>query len=348
MKKDRVTAGTISDRIGADLAGDASVVINNPAPFESASDGDITFAAQPAYLRLLDSSKASAIVVPRGVECKGKTLLLVDNPLSAFVEVIKLFHPPKKHNPGLSPWAVVDSTSTIEKSVTIYPLAYVGKNVRIGERTVLYPGVMLLDNVSVGSDCVLYPNCVVYDGCRIGNRVIIHSGTVIGADGFGYYRDESGHRKIPQVGIVDIEDDVEIGANTTIDRAALEKTLIGRGTKIDNLVQVGHNVRTGERCILVSQVGISGSTRIGNDVILAGQVGVADHVNIGDNVIVGGQSGVSGDLAESGRFFGSPAVSYMEWIKYVTILPRLPELRNKIRKLEKDIEKIKKSKGVKP
>lgn len=339
--KEGYTLKFIAEKLSARLSGDPDEKIIGVSSFESAESGTITFASRKEYFKKLNECRASAIIVPDGIVAEGKNLLYVQNPISAFVETIKIFHPPKKHKPGISPWAIVSNTARIAKTATIYPFAYVGNETTVGENTVIYPGAVILERCRIGDECTIFPNVTIYDGCIIGNKVRIHSGTVIGSDGFGYYRDSAGHVKIPQVGAVQIEDDVEIGANCTIDRATLGMTIIKRGTKIDNLVHIGHNVKVGERVILVAQVGISGSTEIGSDSILAGQVGVVDHVRIGNNVIVGAQSGVAGDIKDSGMFMGSPAVPHSQWLKYVSILPRLPELRKKIMDLEKEVERLK-------
>ncbi|HEY6837741.1 MAG TPA: UDP-3-O-(3-hydroxymyristoyl)glucosamine N-acyltransferase, partial [Geobacteraceae bacterium] len=226
------------------------------------------------------------------------------------------------------------------QEVTIYPGAFVGDGVKLGERVTLYPGVALYDGVVVGDDVTLRANVSVRERCRIGNRVTIHDGTVIGSDGFGYAPDGKDWYKIPQVGIVIVEDDVEIGANAAIDRAALEVTRIRRGTKIDNLVQIAHNCDIGENCMIVSQVGISGSTRLGEHVTLAGQVGVAGHLEIGGNVMVGAKSGVPGNLPANGMFSGIPVMPHREWLRAMNVVPKLPELRKTVTALEKRIEEL--------
>jgi len=336
------TVEYIASEISATISGNGSDIITGVASFEEAKPGDITFAAKPEYIKKIDSCNATAIIVKQGAIKSKKTLLYVENPISAFVKIINIFHPEKAWKPGISPWAVVSSSAVIGHGSTIMPLAYVGDRTVIGEGTVIYPGAIIMSDCVIGRNCRLFPNTVIYHGCRVGNNVRIHSGTVIGADGFGYFRDASGHVKIPQVGIVEIGDDVEIGANCTIDRATLGVTRIKRGTKIDNLVHIGHNVQIGERDIIVAQVGISGSTEIGDDSILAGQVGIVDHVKIGNNVIIGAQSGVAGDIKEPGMYMGAPAVPHSVWLKYVTILPRLPSLRAKILELEKEVQSLKK------
>ena len=232
--------------------------------------------------------------------------------------------------------------------VTIYPGAWVADGVRLGNRVTVYPGAALYPGVVVGDDVTLHANVSIRERCRIGNRVIIHDGTVIGSDGFGYAPDGAGYYKIPQIGIVVVEDDVEIGANVVIDRAALEVTRIGRGTKIDNLVQIAHNCVIGENCMIVSQVGISGSTKLGNHVTLAGQVGVAGHLEIGDNVMIAAQSGVPGNVPAGQVMSGSPAIPHREWLKASTVFGRLPELRKTVADLEKRLAELEKTRDQGP
>ena len=225
--------------------------------------------------------------------------------------------------------------------VTVYPFVYVGDRCRIGDRVILYPGVYVGEDSSIGEESVLYPNVSIYPGTVIGKRVILHSGVVVGSDGFGYVKDGKKNVKIPQVGKVEIEDDVEIGANTTIDRATLGKTIIRRGVKIDNLVQVAHNVVIGEDSIIVAQVGIAGSTKIGSNVTLGGQVGVADHVEIGDNVMVGAQSGVRSDLAANASLYRDVLrLPHREFLRVANVFPKLPEMRKTLIEIEKRLKKI--------
>ena len=238
---------------------------------------------------------------------------------------------------GVMEGAHVGSGVVMGEDITVYPGAYIGDGARLGDRVILYPGVILYEGVELGDDVTLHSNVSIREKCRIGNRVTIHCGTVIGSDGFGYVPDGSGWYKIPQIGIVVIEDDVEIGANTTIDRAALDVTLIRQGTKIDNLVQIAHNCIIGENCMIVSQAGIAGSTRLGKHVTLAGQVGVVGHVEIGDNVMVGGKSGVTSDVPAGSVVSGIPALPHRDWLKMSMTMPRLPELRKTITALEKKV-----------
>ena len=228
----------------------------------------------------------------------------------------------------------------IAEGATVYPGCVIGKNVTVGSGTTLYPGVVLYDNVTVGEDCLIHAGTVVREGCRIGNRVIVQPQAVIGSDGFGFAPDGGGYFKIPQVGIVVIEDDVEVGANTCLDRAALGETLIGRGTKLDNLVQIAHNVKIGEDSIIVSQVGIAGSTKIGKHCTLGGQVGVAGHLKVGDNTMVGGQSGITGNLEGGAVFSGTPAIPHRDWLRASTSFAKLPEMRKEIGRLKRQIEEL--------
>jgi UDP-3-O-[3-hydroxymyristoyl] glucosamine N-acyltransferase len=238
------------------------------------------------------------------------------------------------------PAAVISETATIGADVTVYPGASIGKNVAVGARTVIYPGAVIYDNVGIGDDCTIHANAVVRERCRIGNRCILQPGAVIGSDGFGYAPDGNSYYRIPQIGIVVLDDDVEIGANSCIDRAAVDVTRIGRGTKLDNLVQIAHNCEVGEDCMIVSQVGISGSAKIGNHVTLAGQVGVAGHLTIGDNVLVGAQSGVPSSLAANAAYSGSPTMPHKEWLRSAMVVPRLPELKKTVSSLEKRIAEL--------
>jgi UDP-3-O-[3-hydroxymyristoyl] glucosamine N-acyltransferase len=244
---------------------------------------------------------------------------------------------------GVLPEACVGTGVSLGEGISVYPGAIIGDNVNIGDRCVIHPGAVIYDGVTIGSDTTIHANVVVRERCRIGSRCVLQPGAVIGSDGFGYAPDGSSYYPIPQIGIVVLEDDVEIGANTCIDRAALEATLIRRGTKLDNLVQVAHNCQIGEDCMIVSQVGISGSTRIGNHVTLAGQVGVAGHLTIGDNVIVGAQSGVPGSLPANAGYSGSPVLPHKEWLKSMAVVANLPDLRRTVAALEKRIAGLEKA-----
>lgn len=355
MTMPRKTLAELARLVGGKVVGDGAVEIGRVASIEEAGPGDITFLAHPRYRPYLATCKASAVIVSDSVAVKalagsGRNFLQVSQPYVAFARVLQFFHPLPEYRGQISPHAAIDSTAVIGEGVAVFPYVYMGKGVRVRRRTVLFPGVFLGDGVEVGEDCVLYPGVTVREGCRIGNRVILHAGAVIGADGFGYAGEGKGRIKIPQVGIVEIEDDVEIGANTTVDRATLGRTVIGRGTKIDNLVQIAHNVVVGEDSIIVAQAGIAGSSRIGREVVLAGQVGVVNHVEIGDRARIGPQSGVPRSVPPGAVLSsGIAAAPHKEWIKVMTLLPRLAELWAQVRRLEEEVTRLtrRRRKGVK-
>jgi UDP-3-O-[3-hydroxymyristoyl] glucosamine N-acyltransferase len=322
------------------VVGDGEIEISGVAAIEEAQAGEITFIADLKYLQRLSETKASAVIVSREVSQAGKPLLCVTNPYLAFAKILTLFFQ-KPHQPkGIDSNTWISPTAKLGKDLTIYPFVYIGERCSIGDRVTLYPGVYVGENAAVGEDSILYPNVSVYSGTLVGKRVILHSGVVIGSDGFGYVKEGKKNVKILQVGSVEIEDDVELGANTTVDRATLGKTIIRRGTKIDNLVQVAHNVVIGEDSILCAQAGISGSTKIGSNVTLAGQVGVVDHVEIGDNVIVGAQAGVTHDLPGNQGYVGSPALPHREFLRSNAVFPKLPEMRRTLVDMAKRLKKI--------
>jgi UDP-3-O-[3-hydroxymyristoyl] glucosamine N-acyltransferase len=332
----------LADWVGGRVVGDGEVEISGVGSIEEAHPGEITFIAHPKYLPKLEKTQASAIIVSKEVPLTNKPLLCVSNPYLAFVKILHLFFQ-KVYSPrGVDPKAWISPNALLGKDLTIYPFVYVGDGCQIKDRVILYPGVYVGEDSVIDEDSVLFPNVSVYPRSIIGKRVILHSGVVVGSDGFGYVKDGKKNVKIPQVGRVVIEDDVEIGSNTTIDRATLGETVIRRGVKIDNLVQVAHNVVIGEDSIIVAQVGISGSTKIGSNVTLAGQVGVVDHVEIGDNVIVGAQSGVAYDLAPNQAYTGSPPLPHREFLRAISVFPKLPEMRKTLLEMEKRLAEIEK------
>jgi UDP-3-O-[3-hydroxymyristoyl] glucosamine N-acyltransferase len=326
--------------VGGTVAGDDEIEISGVAAIEVAQAGEITFIAHPRYLPKLAETKASAVIISKEITPSPKPLLCVSNPYLAFAKIFALFSQRPYQPKGIDPNAWISPTAQLGQEITIYPFALIGERCRIGDRVTLYPGVFVGEDSSIGEESVLFPNVSVYPGTMIGKRVILHSGVVVGADGFGYVKEGKKNVKIPQMGKVEIEDDVEIGANTTIDRATLGKTIIRRGVKIDNLVQVAHNVVVGEDSIIVAQVGIAGSTKIGSNVTLGGQVGVADHVEIGDNVMVGAQSGVPSDLTANQAYAGSPVLPHREWLRVVNVSSKLPEMRKILIEIEKRLKKI--------
>lgn len=330
----------LAELVDGEAIGNGAVVIKGVAPIESAADGDITFITSPKYADRIRTSSASAVIVSPDFKAAGRNLLLTKNPELAYAKLLTMFTSQPYTAKGVDKRAFIGRRPKIGKDVTIHPFAYIGDDVEIGNRTVIYPGVYVGNGCKIGDDVILYPNTTIMDRSIVGNRVITHPGVVIGSDGFRYAPDGKKHYKIPQTGIVQIDDDVEIGANAAIDRAAFDKTHIKRGTKIDNLVQVAHNVVIGEDSIIISQVGIAGSCNIGSNVILAGQVGLADHINIGDNVMVGAQSGVASSIEGNQIVSGYPAIPHKDWLRASLVFSHLPEMRKTIKELEKKIAEL--------
>jgi UDP-3-O-[3-hydroxymyristoyl] glucosamine N-acyltransferase len=329
------TLGELARLVIGELCGDAEFKISGVAGLEEAQTHEISFVVGPKYARKAHQSKAGALIVPPGLSGIQKPRIVSENPYLAFAKVLTLFAPKPQPSLGVSPEAFLGAKVKLGDGVSIHPQVYVGDGAVLGDRVNLHAGVHVGARVVIGDDTVLYPNVTVLDRCVIGQRVIIHSGTVVGSDGFGFAQDGDSYFKIPQVGIVQIDDDVEIGANCTIDRATMGKTWIQRGVKIDNLVQVAHNVVVGENSIIIAQVGISGSTKLGKNVILAGQVGIIGHLEIGDGVQVGAQSGVGKSIPAGQIVSGSPAIPHRDWLKNCQILSRLPKLRKMIMSMEK-------------
>lgn len=336
MTKPR-TVKELAEYLGGVVQGDGEVLISGLGALETAGPDALTFLANPKYASKVAETSAGAVLMATGGERYGRTAIEVANPYLCFAKLLTLFYTTPHEPLGVLPAAIVSESAVIGEGASIYPGACIGTNVVIGKRSTIYSGAVLYDNVTIGEDCIIHANAVIRERCRIGNRCIIQPGAVIGSDGFGYAPDGTSYYRIPQIGIVILDDDVEIGANCCIDRAAIEVTRISRGTKLDNLVQIAHNCQIGEDCMIVSQVGISGSTKIGNHVTLAGQVGVAGHLTIGDNVLVGAQSGVPSSLPANAAYSGTPTMPHREWLKSSMIMPRLPELKKTVSALEKRI-----------
>jgi UDP-3-O-[3-hydroxymyristoyl] glucosamine N-acyltransferase len=325
----------LADRLGCAVRGDGDIEVHRVAGLEEAGPGDLSFLSNPRYLPRLQTTRASAVILSPEQETPLPSLL-ASNPYLAYARATVLLHPQPRPAAGVHPTAVVDPSAELGKDVHVGALVVVGPRVRIGARTVLHPHVVLYEDVTIGEDCLLHSGVHVRERCRLGDRVIVQNGAVIGADGFGFAKDQDGrYLKIPQVGVVVIEDDAEIGALTAVDRAALRETRVGRGTKIDNLVQVGHSVTIGEDCVLAGQVGIAGSTRVGDRVTLAGQVGVAGHLALGNDVIATAQTGIPGSVADGTVVSGTPAVDNRSWLKTSAALGRLPDLLKRVRELER-------------
>ncbi len=340
----RLVDGRVIQKEGAPT----DICITGAASVSEAQAGEVTFFANPKYLPALKVTKASCALVPEGFQESIPAIAIeVANPSLAFSKVVERFAPPPvRFAPGIHPTAVIGEGATIAPTASIQPYAVIEAGAVIGERTVIGAHCYVGHEAKIGADCHLYPNVTVRERCILGDRVIIHSGTVVGSDGFGYEFSQGRHVKIPQIGIVQIDNDVEIGANVTIDRARFGRTWIGEGTKIDNLVQVAHNVVIGKHSLLVSQSGVSGSTRLGNYVTLAGQVGVVGHIEVGDQVIVAAQSGVSKSVPARSVVFGSPALPMNEQKERLAYIARLPKLWEKVKQIEKLLETISQRLGL--
>lgn len=341
-----IQVSRLAELVGGRVKGDFEKRITGAAPFDQAGDTAVTFADKPALWKQLDRCSAGAVVVPVNISAEtATTLILVDNPRLAFAIIMEAFHPRRRSISGISPAASVGRHFTCGSGVVVGPGAFIGERVTLGDRAVIHPNVYIGDSVSVGDDTEIHPNVSILDGCIIGSRVIIHAGTVIGSDGFGFTPDGGRHHKIPQVGIVQIDDDVEVGAGNTIDRATFGRTWIKQGVKTDNHVHIAHNVTVGEHSIIVAQVGIAGSATIGKHVILAGQAGIAGHLTVGDGAIVGPQAGVSRTVPPGHVVSGTPEMPHRIWLRVQQVIPKLPEMKKKIAEIEKRLDAAEKNSG---
>jgi UDP-3-O-[3-hydroxymyristoyl] glucosamine N-acyltransferase len=343
-KKQSIKLSDIAALVGGKLIGGADVIISSVAKIDEAGKGDLTFLYLSHYEKFFPTTGASAILVkPEFNKSRSDiSYIEVDSPEKAFASVIITFFSPELKLTGIDKTAFVDPTTSLGKDVALGKNVVIGTNCVIGNNVKIFHNTVLLDNVGIGDDSIIFQNVSVREDCKIGKKVIIHAGAVIGADGFGYQKDEKGvYHKVPQIGNVVIEDDVEIGANTTIDRAALGSTIIKKGSKIDNLVQIAHNVSVGNNTVISAQTGVSGSVKIGNNVILAGQVGLAGHLEIGDNVILVAQSGVSKSISKPGVYFGTPAKEFKAAKILEAHFRNFPEYVDRIKKLEEEIIKLK-------
>jgi UDP-3-O-[3-hydroxymyristoyl] glucosamine N-acyltransferase len=329
------TTAEIAKLIGGKVVGDAKATLKGFAPAEKAQSSDLTFAENEDYFTRAEQSAATAIIVDQRFSSSKKILIRVPNARIAFAKALALFFPEQKFPAGIHPTAVVAQSAKVDPTAHIGPHCVIGERVKIGARSILQAGNFVGDDSKFGDDVNLFPNVTIYPRGEIGNRVRIHANSVIGSDGFGYVLDDGVHRKVPQIGNVVIADDVEIGAGVTIDRGALGSTVIGKGAKIDNLVQIAHNVEIGEGCLLVAQAGIAGSSKLGNYVVLAGQSGIAGHLKIGNRVTVTAQSGVMNDIPDGEKWFGYPAQPDKETKRQIIAQRQLPELLKRVAKLEK-------------
>lgn len=343
------TASDLAAHVGGRLIGDGTIPIERVAGLDLAGPGEIAYVEDEKFFQAANTTRASCLLVPETftsvapTEKPSATLIEVSKPKLAFSLVAKLLHPQKHREPYVHPTAVIAESANIDLTVYIGPHVAIGEGARVESGTRIEAGVVIGDHVSVGNDCVLHPGVVLYDDISIGDRVILHAGVCIGADGFGYVRDEMSYHKFPQRGTVVIEDDVELGAQTCVDRAALGQTRVGRGTKIDNLVHVGHNCNIGERVIIAAQTGISGSVTIEDDVVIGGQVGFGDHIHVQSGAVIGSKAGVlPGKIVRPGVWWGIPIQPLDEYKRLNAHLRRLPEMREEIKELKKQLEELRK------
>lgn len=327
----------IASRVQGRLIGDENLEIKAIASITDAQPGDITYLSNPSLKKHLKSSSASAVIIGSNESQdvpSGMGIIIANNPTLAYIKVAQLFSVKNKQPTGKNPHAIVSDEAKVSDKASVGSYVYIGTHTIIEDGVVVHPFVHIGNNVTIGRNTIIYPNVTLYDNTAIGCNVIIHAGTVVGSDGFGYAWDGSEHVKIPHLGQVVIQDDVEIGANVTIDRAPLGQTVIGKGTKIDNLVQVAHGVVIGEHSIIISQVGISGSVTIGRNVVLAGQTGVRDHAVIGDNVMAAGRTGITGDVPPHSIIAGNPHMPHKEWLRLSVYIKKLPHLFQRLKKIE--------------
>lgn len=334
-----MTLAELARLLGGELCGEGGVRVSRVSPLPEAGPEALGFAVDARHFPAARASAAGALLVPSRIPDLARPQIVVKNPYLALARALRIFSPEPELVPGVASSAVVSDSALLGAGVKIHPLVTVGAGAKIGARSEIYPNSYVGPGVIIGEECRIYSRVSLREGTRIGNRVIIQDGAVIGSDGFGYVRDGEEYHKIPQIGIVEIEDDVEIGANVTVDRATLGRTIIRKGTKIDNLVQVAHNVEIGRNAIIVSQVALGGSCRIGDQAVLAGQVAVADHVEIGAGAQVGGQSGVLRDVPPGAKVSGTYAMPLSDWLRVQAILPKLPEMREELREIRERLSR---------
>lgn len=340
-------ASELSKKLGCEYIGRGDVAVRAAAPIDSAGKGDLTFYTNVKFKKSLATTKASVIIAWDDIGRDDITVILSENPLLTFAQALHLLYPTHREEPFISPLASIHEEAEVSGLATVMHFACIEKQVRVENHVVIHPGVYLGEGVSVGENSVLHPSVAVLKGCKIGKNVIIHPGAVIGTDGFGFARHSEGYFKVPQIGNVVLEDYVEVGANTTIDRAALGETRVKEGSKLDNLVQVGHNVVIGKHCIIASQTGISGSVVIGDEVMLGGQTGVADHLEIEGGIMVAAKSGIPSSLSakESAVWSGIPVIPHKKWLRLAGSFGKIPDLFKKIARLEKELELMKRERG---
>lgn len=338
------TAKQIADFIGGKVEGDINATVNTFAKIEEGTKGAISFLSNPKYIHYIYDTQSSIVLINNDVELErpvNTTLIRVDNAYECVAKLLQLYDAARPKKQGIDSLAFISPKATIGENVYIGAFAYIGDNAVIGNGTMVYPHATIGDNVKIGEKCKIYPNVVIYEGCKLGNEVTIHSGSVIGADGFGFAPNTEGYAKIPQIGIVTIEDNVEIGANTCIDRSTMGSTIIRKGVKLDNLIQVAHNVEIGENTVMSAQVGIAGSTKIGSWCMFGGQVGLAGHIAVGDKTFLGAQSGVPGNIKGDQTLIGTPPMEPKAYFKSQAIFRKLPDMYKQINELQKQLDELK-------
>jgi UDP-3-O-[3-hydroxymyristoyl] glucosamine N-acyltransferase len=331
----------LAEHVGGKVIGDAEALIRGVASLESARAGEISYVEDEKFFVAAGASKASCLIVPEGADIEAPCLIKVKKPKLAFALIAALLHPAKQRGPEVHPTATVSESATVDSTVYLGPHTVVGEYARIGAGSRLEASVIVGANVTIGSECVLHPNVVLYDGVSIGDRVILHAGVCLGADGFGYVRDDMGYHKFPQIGTVVIEDEVELGAYTCVDRAALGRTRIGRGTKLDNMVHVGHNCDIGERVVIAAQTGISGSVTIEDDCVIGGQVGFGDHITVQSGAVIGSKAGVlPGKIVRPGVWWGIPIQPLDDYKRLNAHVGRLPHMRDELKDLKQQVREL--------
>lgn len=341
------SAKQIAQFVQGVIEGDENATVNTFAKIEDGKPGAISFLSNPKYTHYIYDTESSIVLVDKSVELEKPTkatLIKVDNAYECVAKLLQLYESMKPKKTGIDSLAFISPSAKIGKNVYIGAFAYIGDNVVIGDGCQIYPNVVICENAKVGNDCLFYPNVTIYHDCHVGNRVTLHAGSVVGSDGFGFAPSENGYDKIPQIGIVTIEDDVEIGANTCIDRSTMGSTYVRKGVKLDNLVQIAHNTDIGANTVMSAQVGIAGSTKVGQWCMFGGQVGIAGHITIGNKVFLGAQSGVPSSLKDNQTLIGTPPMEKLPYFKSQAIFQKLPDLYKQIQKLQKEVDELKKLK----
>lgn len=338
------TAKQIAELIQGKVEGNENASINSFAKIEEGKTGAISFLSNPKYTHYIYDTESSVVLIDESLKLEREvpcTLIRVKNAYEAVAQLLQMYESMKPKKTGIDPLAFVSPKATTGEKCYIAPFAYIGDGAVVGNGCQIYPHAVVGEGVKVGDNCIIYPNVSIYHGCKIGNRVILHSGCVVGADGFGFAPSANGYDKIPQIGIVTIEDDVEIGANTCIDRSTMGSTYVRKGVKLDNLVQIAHNTDIGANTVMSSQCGVAGSTKVGEWCMFGGQVGLAGHINIGNKVFLGAQSGVPGSIEDGKQLIGTPPMDQRSYFKSQAIFRRLPEMYKELNELKKEIAALK-------